>query len=148
MPIHKNIDCISLENGLKLSVIVFEGIVHVIAENEEISDEIYEEVKQIVLKKYNPEAFGLMFLQIDKLWITPAVYVKAMDSLVYEKSCGSGTVATAIYLTRNEKNGIFSYIINQPGGIIEAIIYKDNGKVIKATIGGEVILSDAIKIKL
>lgn len=148
MPLPKTIEYITLENGQLLPVVVFEGIVHVIAENKEVNDDMYEKVKKVVINKYNPEAFGLMFLAIDKLYITPAVYVRETDSLVYERSCGSGSIATAIHLTRNEKDGVFIYDISQPGGIIETKVYKENGNVIKATIGGKVTLSEIKTIQL
>lgn len=148
MPLPKGIDYISLDDGQLLPAVVFEGIVHVIAENEEVSDDMYEKVKKAVINRYNPEAFGLMFLASDKLYITPAVYVMETDSLVYERSCGSGSIATAIYLTKDEKSGVFTYDIAQPGGTIETQVYKENGNVIKATIGGKVTLSAIKTIQL
>ncbi len=148
MPLPKVVDYIKLVNGQLLPAIVFEGIVHVIVEDEEVSNEMYEKVKKEIINKYNPEAFGLMFLKSDKLYITPVVYVRETDSLVYERSCGSGSISTAIYLAKNEKDGVFTYDIYQPGGIIETKVYKEKGKVVKATIGGKVTLSDIKTIQL
>lgn len=148
MPLPKLIDYISIDSGHLLPAIEFEGIVHVIAENEEVSNEMYEKIKQTIINKYNPEAFGIMFLNTAELRITPVVYIRETDSVVYEHSCGSGTIATAIYLTKDNEEGVYSYDISNPGGVIEAKVYKLDGKVIKATIGGKVILSEIKSIKL
>lgn len=148
MPLPRGINYINIDNKHSFPVIEFEGIVHVIAEDEEVSNEMYENVKQSIINKYNPEAFGIMFLNNEKLRITPVVYVRETDSVVYEQSCGSGTIATAIYLSRDNKNGIFAYDISNPGGIIEAQVYKQDCKVVKATIGGKVVLSEIKSIKL
>lgn len=148
MPLPAGLDYISIDNHNFIPVIEFEGIVHVIAENIEVSDDMYEKIKKVLINKYDYEAFGIMFLNIDELKITPVVYVRETDSVVYEHSCGSGTMATAIYLTKDKKDGIYSYDIYNPGGIIEAQVYKQDGKITKATIGGEVILSRIKSIEL
>nr|WP_312578528.1 hypothetical protein [Sedimentibacter sp.] len=147
MPLPIGIDCIVIDNNY-VYVIEFEGIVHVIAENVEVGNEIYEKIKKVLINKYDIDAFGIMFLNNDELKITPLVYVKETDSVVYEHSCGSGTIATAIYLTKDKDDGIYSYDICNPGGMIEAQVYKQDGKVVKATIGGKVILSQIKSIEL
>ena len=43
-----------------------------------------------MLNRLEQEAWGVMFLSGQQL--TPAVYVKSTDSLVWESSCGSGSV--------------------------------------------------------
>lgn len=147
MPLPVGISHIVIENIGCIPIIEFEGIVHVIVENIEAGNEIYEKIKKILINKYDIEALGIMFLNRNKLMITPLVYVVKTGTSVYEQSCGSGTIATAIYLTEGENNGVYSYDIHNPGGIIEAQVYKQDGKVVKATIGGEVILSQIKSIE-
>jgi len=141
MPIPKKVDKIDLNSKFSLTVIVFEGIVHVIVLNEESNYELFKKVKPAVMDKYDPEAFGLIFLDAAAQKVTPIVHVKKTGSVVYENSCGSGTVAAAIYLSENLMNGTYTCNISNPGGIIESEIHKSEGKVTKAFIGGKVKLS-------
>jgi len=70
----------------------------------------------------------------------PAVYVSYVDTLFFEKSCGSGSAALGVWLCRDQSNGSFRYLIEQPGGKIETEVEKKDGKIISITIGGEVKL--------
>lgn len=146
MPLPKEINYISIDNRC-FPVIVFEGIVHVIAENVQENNELYEEVKQAIINKYICDAFGIMFFNTEKLQIVPVVYVRETNTVVYENSCGSGSLATAVYLSKDNSDGIYSYDISNPKGIIEVQVYKQDGKITKATIGGKVFLSNIYTFK-
>jgi len=148
MPLPVGVDYIQIEGYDLIPVIKFEGIVHVIAENIEASNEIYEKIKQVIINEYDIEAFGIMFFNRNELKIIPLVYVKETNSVVYENSCGSGSIATAIYLAKDNIDGTYVYDINNPGGIIKAKVYKQDGVIKKATIGGEVTLSRIKSITL
>ena len=76
--------------------------------------------------------------------ITPYVWVRDTGTRVWESSCGSGAVAAACFLCREEASGTFSYEFEQPGGILGAIIQKEGGRVIKASLSGPVILEEAV----
>ncbi|MCB5942721.1 hypothetical protein LJB68_14425, partial [bacterium 210820-DFI.6.52] len=84
----------------------------------------------------------------EKYYITPVVYVRDTDTTVFESSCGSGTIATAIYLSELHKKDIFNCRINQPGGIIESEVYRNNGKITRLMIGGRVELSEIVEIEV
>lgn len=148
MPLPMGISYIDVDAEHSFPVVEFEGIVHVIAVNENASDDMYERIKQIITKKYDPEAFGVMFFKKDECSIIPVVFVKETNSVIYEQSCGSGTIAAAIYLAGEKNDGIFTYSVSNPGGIIEAQICKKDGKIVSASIGGKVILSEIKSIKL
>ncbi|MDF2676787.1 MAG: hypothetical protein K0Q97_1097 [Bacillota bacterium] len=147
MPLPKNIFEINLSNGKNFSVIEFEGIFHAICW-EDLNDNIYDSIKEVIYEKYNPEAMGVIFLNKDSLEIKPIVYVKETNSKVYEQSCGSGSIAAAVFLSKDNNEGIYTYNIKNPGGIIEVILHKLNGKFIMAFMGGTVELSEIININL
>ena len=54
-------------------------------------------------------------------------------------------MATVAYLEQNLQNGSRKYSINQPGGIIESEINKENGIIKKITIGGVVKIKSSNK---
>lgn len=147
MPIPLNILEITLSDGKKINVVEFEGIFHAICWKD-LNDNLYDSIKEVIYEKYNPEAMGVMFFNKDSIEITPIVFVKETNSKVFEQSCGSGSIAASVYLAKDNNDGIYSYNIKNPGGIIEVILHKLNGEFTKAFIGGTVELSEIIKIIL
>ncbi|MGN1032628.1 MAG: hypothetical protein ACI4PU_04140, partial [Intestinibacter sp.] len=123
MPIPKGIENIYVDGLGDFPIVIIEGINHIIAENLDATEENFEKFKKAVYENYDVEAFGVMFLDIEKKYITPVVYVKDTDTVFFESSCGSGTLATISYLGKDLNDGCLKYSINQPGGAIEAQIY-------------------------
>jgi diaminopimelate epimerase len=74
----------------------------------------------------------------------PAVYVYGTDSLVFESSCGSGSAALALWLTRGQGDGEEGRVIRQPGGVIEVKVRRRDGGAHGIVIGGPVGLSGRI----
>ncbi len=148
MPLHKSIEQISINKFIKASIVMFEGIYHVIVENLDCSMEKFKEIKEYIMDRYNIDALGVMFLDRNNMSIIPVVYVSSTDSIIFESSCGSGTIAAAIYLSEFNKDDICRYDIKQPGGVIEAEIYRKDGYIRSITIGGKVDISDAISIEI
>lgn len=56
--------------------------------------------------------------------MTPVVYVESTTSMVWESSCGSGSMGAAVYLSKDADTGEFVYELHQPGGMIEAYVKK------------------------
>ena len=82
------------------------------------------------------DVLGIMFYQPDKETMTPLVYVRASDSLVWEGSCGSGSVAVASAIAMDKKENIRGLKLLQPGGEIEVDIEYIDKKINKAIIKG------------
>jgi diaminopimelate epimerase len=136
--------------GQKIHVIVFEGIVHLIAPGLEPSEKIFWEIKSLYEKEEPgprplPAALGVMFFNEPALRIKPAVYVYAASSLVFESSCGSGSAALGCWLSRNIREGETEYAVAQSGGVISVRVKKTGGNVAGLAIGGEVSLGKVIK---
>lgn len=87
----------------KENIILMQGIVYLISNDQSI-------VNKMFLKKlageYNVPASGIIRFKSNK--ITPIVYVKNTNSLVWENACGSGSLAYSVY------SGYFKII--QPSG--------------------------------
>lgn len=148
MPLPKSIETIEIKELGNFPIVIIDGIYHIIAERIEATEKNFNYFKNVVNNKYEVEAFGVMFLDRDKNYITPVVYVKNTDTTFFESSCGSGTLATSYYLSQNIDKQYLKYSINQPGGIIESTVYKKNNQVKSITIGGVVNLSAQITIEL
>lgn len=148
MPLPKKCEYLIVEDNITIPLIIFEGIIHAIAENMSVNYKLYETTKKLVMKKYSPDAFGMMFFDCKNLNMTPIVHVKNINSDVYEQSCGSGSLAASIYMTTHYPDGEYQFEITQPGGKIHTKLVKKNNLVSEAKIGGEVEISNVIKIKI
>jgi diaminopimelate epimerase len=130
--------------GALLSGYIFEGIVHVLAPDSEASKTVFYAIKTL-LEAHSREAArfdaaGVMFYDSAAQVMTPAVYVRATDTLVFESSCGSGSAALGLYLARDLDHGEMTLALRQPGGIIEVRVEKQPGEAAAVSIGGPVTL--------
>jgi diaminopimelate epimerase len=149
LPVDKSssFETLEYQNRL-LPVIVFEGITHVIAPDLCAAEESFSAIKNLLYSKHTPAALGVMFYDTSSRYMTPAVYVEAADSLIFESSCGSGSAALGLWLSRNIPNGDASYEVKQPGGAIEVKVCKWDGKIQSLFIGGTVSLSERKQVNL
>ncbi|MDR1904110.1 MAG: hypothetical protein LBQ88_17720 [Treponema sp.] len=135
--------------GRSLPVYVFDGITHVIALGLKADEKTFFAIKERLERKGSiPDALGLMFWDEHTGKMVPLVYVKNTGSLVAESSCGSGSAAMAVYLSRRLRDGEERVELCQPGGIIEAAVYRQAGEVRSVTIGGKVRLSARMRFKV
>ena len=131
--------------GVDYKLIQLPGISHLIVEGEE-DEKFVQDALEVLKKDYKDEAYGVIFLDKEKLEIVPFVYVEGSDTLFRESSCGSGTVATVNYL-EDDIDGLdedYKISIKNPAGELEVFVYEfENCK--KLCVGGEVELSEVEK---
>ena len=131
-----------------LPAVAFEGITHFIATGLEAKRETFFVIKSSAEKKLLslgrelPAAMGVMFYDAASGFMIPLVHVRSTDSLIFESSCGSGSAALGVWLSREMADGVARYAIAQPGGVIETEVAKKNGDITGLTIGGEVKLNE------
>ena len=99
MPRAKEIKSITFPDGETYDVVYLQGISHIIIDTTDINFKNYFENK---IKSYcdylNVESLGIIFCDKNKNSITPLVYVKNADTLYWENSCASGSIAVYEYL--------------------------------------------------
>jgi diaminopimelate epimerase len=143
--------------GLQLPVYVFEGITHLIAEDVPPDEPWARSLMRRYTETCRPpdachpldachpsDALGVLFYDTRNCFMRPAVWVRAVDSFVFESSCGSGSAALGIWLAKNSPDGEDRYKLAQPGGIIEVWLVKQAGRVKAVSIGGKVSLSGRV----
>jgi len=129
--------------GRALPLLVFEGITHVIAPDLKGEEENFYALKTLIEEKFPAiAAFGVMFYDTASRFLRPAVYVRSVDTMIFESSCGSGSAALGVWLSRDIKDGAAVYAISQAGGVIETEVLKKAGEVTRLMIGGEVSLGE------
>ncbi|WP_025640629.1 diaminopimelate epimerase [Schnuerera ultunensis] len=125
MPLPLAVEENSIEYGgslVKTIRVDFPGITHFIVDGKGIEDKekFYNKLKwEMDQDEY--EAFGIMYYDYEKNFLTPLVYVKATDSLYWERSCASGTSALGAALAF-EKNTPLSKNVSQPGRNLEVLV--------------------------
>lgn len=123
-------------------VFVMNGIVHLIAEGIEYTEDSFLKIKEAILNQFDPPAFGVMYLDSDNLTMTPVVYVKGIDSTCIEGSCGSGTTAACAYFSQGKEDGEYQFEIKQPRGTILTKSVVEDGELKEIILEGPVTISE------
>lgn len=145
MPIYNDLNSVCKKDNIDL--VSLEGISHIIVDNNTVpfnqknyKDDFIQFRNSLNLQ--DKEAVGVMWKTIEEdnsISMEPVVWVKETDSYFYETSCGSGTVAIALALAKENNNRYQEFKIYQPSGkYILAIIEKDDDRFLNAYIKGTV----------
>ncbi|MHB9293865.1 putative histidine racemase [Hollandina sp. SP2] len=136
--------------SLRLPVYCFTGIIHVIAPGISPGNQgkalFYAIKAQVERSLAIPQALGVMFYDQEEQLMTPAVYVYATDSLVFESSCGSGSAALGAWQHETLWEGEGFCRVAQPGGAIDVRVHKRQGSIQAISIGGPVYLKERLVI--
>ena len=89
------------------------------------------------MDKEEYDAFGIMYYNYEENFMVPLVYVKATESLYWEKSCGSGTTALGVSLAYEAKSSI-ERTIHQPGGDLKIDVVWEGGEIKEVLLDGPV----------
>lgn len=122
------------------------GIAHLVVEDIPPSLEYFQRVEPLLQSVPGLEAYGVIFLNQDNL--TPLVKVPSAGTLVWEGSCGSGSLAAAIAQSRGAPDGPFVRTYLQPAGSIQVTLACQNGEAVSAYIGGPVTLDPPVVVRL
>ncbi|MCQ2550840.1 MAG: hypothetical protein MJ146_01430 [Clostridia bacterium] len=133
---------------LKGHIVDLGGIIHVVFQDREASEDEFLRIKEYINGKFNPPAMGVMFYNPATEVLVPIVYVKDVDSTYWEGSCGSGSTAVAIALSSSKEDGDYSYQLKQPAGTITASCHKEDGKIKDVFIEGVVDISDMLTVEV
>ena len=131
MPLHRSISDIEMEyksEVFKGTIIDLLGISHAVffTDDRSLDEDFFEAVRK-TMKDFDYDAFGIMFCDEKEEFMTPLVYVKDTDSLIWERSCGTGTVALGVVLSHLGKQSV-DRNVNQPGGQMQiTTVWKEIG---------------------
>lgn len=131
MPQYKSISTIDLEyrdKAYKGTIVDLSGISHAVffTDDNSLDEEFFEAVRS-AMKNFDYDAFGIMFYDEKEEFMRPLVYVKDTNSLIWERSCGTGTVAIGVVLSLLGKQSVDKNV-NQPGGQMQiTTVWKEHG---------------------
>lgn len=124
------------------------GIVHLVVENVEPSQAFFDKAEPVFQDISGLDAYGVIFLEPETGKMTPLVKVPAANTLVWEGSCGSGSLACAVAQSEGMSEGKFARDYIQPAGVVRATAVRKNGVVTAAYIGGPVTLDPPLELEL
>ncbi len=107
----------------ELPVVIFDGMYHVIYLGI-LNRYIAEKAIKSWCDEMNAPAMGIMMIDEKEEFLTPLVYVKNVDSLYWEHSCGSGTAAAGFYYYKIIGKAVTKHF-KEPGGLLTVEVDKD-----------------------
>lgn len=144
MPLPRFTRCETV-GGVPGTLVHLGGIAHFVVSGVKPSEAFFAEAEPLFLSLGALDAYGVIFL--DGTNITPLVKVPAVNSLVWEGSCGSGSLAAAIAQSAGT-DGVFERDYDQPLGTIRVTVERRGGKVTTAYIGGSVTLDEPVEVEI
>lgn len=145
MPLPRSVSRVEVD-GHSGTLVDLGGIAHLVVEDVPPGLEFFQQAESIFGDFPDADAYGVIFLDSRKGTMTPLVSVPAAGTLVWEGSCGSGSLAAAV--AQSQTNGPFVRTYVQPAGMVEASVIRQNGEVVSAWIGGPVILDPPCEIEI
>lgn len=150
MVLPRKVEAVESCAGKEAKVFHFDGISHIVTTDsaeflpeKQLKADLYEMSLQ-----YGVSALGLMNVNREKYQLTPVVYVRDTDTMVYESSCASGTAAAAMYLALSAEDGIHTYDFEEPGGSLTATVVKEKQSVQSIKIGGAITMTEERQMEL
>lgn len=145
MPIPKKIEqrTINYEGSdMKIIIVRYHDFIHIVIEVEEFSQSIKEKAQSLVKLlgvTLGVNLIGILLYkpQFDEL--APLIYVPHLDSMVWERGCGSGTASVGAYLAWKNKEDVVVKI-KQPGGTIQVFAGCDEEELTNLKIEGSVAI--------
>ncbi len=124
------------------------GIAHLVVQGVSPSQGFFELAEPLFQQLEGLDAYGVIFLEPGAGTMTPLVKVPATDTLVWEGSCGSGSLACAVAQSQNAPDGAFERDYVQPAGVVRAGVVRTGGAVTAAHIGGPVTLDAPVELEV
>ncbi|MGG4146652.1 diaminopimelate epimerase [Paenibacillus algorifonticola] len=114
---------------LNIVIVRYDDFFHIVIEVEQFDSA--EKARAQSLAKLlgitlGANLIGILLFKSDSNEMAPLIYVPSLDSMIWERGCGSGTASLGAYLSWKNK-GAIAAPVKQPGGTIHvtADCYKD-----------------------
>jgi histidine racemase len=128
------------EENLQLVMVRYENGLHLVIEVEQFSSDIRrkaERLARLIGVTLGAGLIGILLFSPENLELEPLIYVPSIDSMLWERGCGSGTASLGAYLSW-KSNGTVTAPIKQAGGIIHVRADWDKGRITSLKIEGNV----------
>ncbi len=133
-----------------IMLVDMDGISHLVIEGVPASIETFDRIRNYLYehKGMDMEAFGIMFMDHDKLSITPVVYVRDVDTTYFEGSCASGTTGASCALVYDCPDGVYEFSFEQPKGLLHTTVTRRDGETKEVKLSGLLELSKVVRVTI
>ncbi|MBT2292746.1 diaminopimelate epimerase [Paenibacillus albidus] len=143
MPLPKQIEQKTIHfegNDLDVVIVRYEDSIHLVIEVDHFDRKVREQA-QLLAKLLGVTAgsqlIGVLLYKSSTEELVPLIYVPHLDSMIWERGCGSGTASLGAYRAWQIK-GEFEAPIRQPGGTIHVAAHFIQEKLAALRIEGTV----------
>lgn len=147
MPLPRSVRRLEID-GQPCTLVDLVGIAHLVVEHVKPDLDFFQRVEPLFQDIPDLEAYGVMFLDRAGGRMTPLVKVPAANTLVWEGSCGSGSVAAAIAGQYGAADGSYVQELIQPAGTIRVSLTVEGGQPVQIGIGGPVKLDRPVTVEI
>jgi len=143
MPIPKQIEQRTIRyEGIELDMVIirYAEFIHIVIEVDDFDDTMKKRAQtlaRLLGLTLGDKLIGILLYQSHSEEMAPLIYVPELDSLIWERGCGSGTASVGAYLAWSQQRQITQYI-KQPGGAIKVVAQWNGAELGSITIEGSV----------
>lgn len=126
MPIPKKIEQRTIKydgSDLNMIIVRYQDFIHIVIEVEEFDETVREQVQSLANLlgvTLGANLIGILLYKSKSDELAPLIYVPHLDSMIWERGCGSGTASLGAYLAWKNKGEVVAKI-RQPGGTINVV---------------------------
>ncbi|MBV6713348.1 diaminopimelate epimerase [Paenibacillus chitinolyticus] len=143
MPMPKKIDRKTIKfegDDLDIVTVRYPDFLHIVIEVDHFNETVRnraEALAKLLGATSEAKVIGILLFKSHSDELAPLIYVPPLDSLIWERGCGSGTASLGAFLSWKHK-GTVSAQIKQPGGTITVMAEWEEDEVTSLSIEGSV----------
>ncbi|MFM9277495.1 diaminopimelate epimerase [Paenibacillus jiagnxiensis] len=125
---------------LTIAIVRYHEFFHLVLEVDRFNKAVRKKAQRLAKLLGTTSGFsviGVLLFRPAANELAPLIYVPSLDSMIWEKGCGSGTASLGAYMAWKNK-GAIAVQINQPGGIIHVAADSSNNEITNLSIEGSV----------
>ncbi len=123
---------------LDIVIVRYQNCIHIVIEVNAFNDAVREKAQtlaKLLGVTLGANLIGILLFRSDTTELEPLIYIPLLDSMVWERGCGSGTASVGAYMAWKRK-GAISAPIRQSGGTIHVKADCEQGAITHVTIEG------------
>ncbi|WP_342593015.1 diaminopimelate epimerase [Paenibacillus silagei] len=127
-------------NEYMVGLIQYSDFLHVVVEVRQFTNpvkKIAHSLAKLLEITSDNQLIGILLFKPSSNELLPLIYIPALDSMVWERGCGSGSASLGAYMAWKNKAS-FEGAIQQPGGIIGVLAHLEQEELVSLSISGHV----------
>ncbi|MEC0109280.1 diaminopimelate epimerase [Paenibacillus taichungensis] len=143
MPIPEQIEQRTVKyEGIDMDMVIvrYREFIHIVVEVEAFDETIRKRAQalaRLLGLTLGDKLIGILLYNSQSEELAPLIFVPQLDSLIWERGCGSGTASVGAYLAWSRQKEIVQHI-KQPGGAIKVMAEWNGAELERITIEGSV----------